>query len=39
MSTLATELEGIDLGDMRLNGRAQRLLGTLGDKPTVGIRG
>jgi hypothetical protein len=37
MSTLAEEFCGIDLGDRRLNRRARRLLGQLGDKPTVSI--
>ena len=37
MSALATELNTIDLGDARLNQRAQRVLGQLGDKPTVSI--
>lgn len=37
MSALATELEGIDLGDRRLNTRARKLIARLGDKPTVSI--
>ena len=37
MSALATELTTIDLGDARLNQRARRVLGQLGDKPTVSI--
>ena len=37
MSALATELDTIDLGDARLNQRSQRVLGQLGDKPTVSI--
>jgi hypothetical protein len=37
MSALAAELEGIDLGDVRLNRRAGKVLAKLGDKPTVSI--
>ncbi len=37
MSALAAELEGIDLGDARLNRRARRLLERLGDKPMPSI--
>jgi hypothetical protein len=37
MSALAAELDGIDLGDLRLNRRARRVLATLGDKPTASI--
>ena len=37
MSALAAELDGIDLGDQRLNRRARRVLAKLGDKPTVSI--
>jgi hypothetical protein len=37
MSALAAELDGIDLGDQRLNRRARRILAKLGDKPTVSI--
>jgi hypothetical protein len=37
MSALAAELDGIDLGDWRLNRRARRVLAKLGDKPTVSI--
>jgi len=37
MSALAAELDGIDLGDQRLNRRARQVLATLGDKPTVSI--
>jgi hypothetical protein len=37
MSALAAELDGIHLGDQRLNRRARRILATLGDKPTVSI--
>jgi hypothetical protein len=37
MSALAAELEGIDLGDRRLNRRARKVLTALGDKPTVSI--
>lgn len=37
MSALAAELEGIDLGDKRLNRRARKLLSRLGDQPTVSI--
>ena len=37
MSALGQEVAGIDLGDARLNRRAQRVLGQLGDKPTVSI--
>ena len=37
MSALAAELTTIDLGDARLNRRAQRVIGQLGDKPTVSI--
>ena len=35
MSALGEELDGIDLGDQRLNRRARRLLERLGDKPLV----
>ena len=37
MSALASELASIDLGDRRLNRRAQQTLEKLGDKPTVSI--
>jgi hypothetical protein len=37
MSALAAELDGVDLGDQRLNRRARRILAKLGDKPTVSI--
>jgi hypothetical protein len=37
MSALAAELDGIDLGDRRLNRRARRVLAKLGDKPTASI--
>jgi hypothetical protein len=37
MSALAAELDGIRLGDQRLNRRARRLLEKLGEKPTVSI--
>ena len=37
MSALASELASIDLGDRRLNRRAQGMLEKLGDKPTVSI--
>jgi hypothetical protein len=37
MSALAAELEGISLGDQRLNRRARGVLETLGEKPTVSI--
>jgi hypothetical protein len=37
MSTLATQMQGIDLGDARRNRRACRVLEQLGDKPTVSI--
>lgn len=37
MSALAAELDGIDLGDQRLNRRARRTLAKLGDKPTLSI--
>jgi hypothetical protein len=37
LGTLDTELAGIDLGDARLNRRAQRVLGQLGAKPSVSI--
>ena len=37
MNALAAELDGIDLGDQRLNRRARRVLATLGDKPTLSI--
>ena len=37
MSALAAELDGIDLGDQRLNRRARRVLAKLGEKPTVSI--
>jgi hypothetical protein len=37
MSALAAELDGIDLGDQRLNRRARRVLATRGDKLTVSI--
>ncbi len=37
MSALVEEFYGIDLGDQRLNRRAQNLLGRLGDKPTASI--
>lgn len=37
MSALAAELGAIDLGDRRLNRRAQRLAQQLGEKPTLSI--
>jgi hypothetical protein len=37
VSALAAELDGIALGDQRLNRRARRVLAALGDKPTQGI--
>jgi hypothetical protein len=37
MSALVAEFEGIDLGDVRLNRRARKVLAKLGDKPTVSI--
>ena len=37
MSALAAEFEDIDLGDVRLNRRARKVLARLGDKPTVSI--
>jgi hypothetical protein len=37
MSALAAELAAIDLGDRRLNHRAQRVAEKLGEKPTVSI--
>jgi len=37
VSALVAELETIKLGDARLNRRAQRVLGQLGDKPTASI--
>jgi hypothetical protein len=37
VSALVAELETIKLGDARLNRRAQRVLGPLGDKPTASI--
>jgi hypothetical protein len=37
MEGLAAELAGIDLGDRRLNRRAQRLVETLGAQPTLSI--
>jgi hypothetical protein len=37
MSALASELDGIDLGDRRLNRRARRLVANLGEKPTLSI--
>jgi len=37
MSALAPELTSINLGDRRLNRRAQRMLEILGNKPTVSI--
>ena len=37
MSALAAELDGIDLGDQRLNRRARRVLAKLGEKPTLSI--
>ncbi len=37
MSALAEELEGIDLGDTRLNRRARHLMQRLGDKPMPSI--
>lgn len=39
MEGLAAELADIDLGDRRLNRRAQRLVATLGNKPTLSIPG
>ena len=35
MNALAAELEAIDLGDVRLNRRARRVLQRLGDKPGI----
>ena len=37
MSALGAEVTSIDLGDRRLNRRAQRMLEILGNKPTVSI--
>ena len=37
MSALAAELKTIDLGDVRRDRRAQRMLGQLGDKPRESI--
>ena len=37
MSALAAELDGIDLGDRRLNRRARRVVAKLGEKPTLSI--
>ena len=37
MSALVAEFEGLDLGDVRLNRRARKVLARLGDKPTVSI--
>ena len=37
MSALAEELGEIDLGDVRLNRRARRVLSKLGEKPTLSI--
>lgn len=37
LGALETELAGIDLGDVRLNRRAQRVLGPLGAKPSVSL--
>ena len=37
MSALAAELEAINLGDVRLNRRAGKVLAKLGDKPTASI--
>lgn len=37
MSALAAELDGIALGDQRLNRRARRVLANLGEKPTLSI--
>jgi len=37
MSALAAELAAIDLGDQRLNRRAEKVLETLGNRPTVSI--
>ena len=37
MSALSEEFYGIELGDQRLNRRAQRLLEQLGNKPLVSI--
>ena len=39
MEGLAAELADIDLGDRRLNRRAQRLVATLGAQPTLSIPG
>uniref|UniRef100_UPI0025E68118 IS4/Tn5 family transposase DNA-binding protein n=1 Tax=uncultured Thiocystis sp. TaxID=1202134 RepID=UPI0025E68118 len=37
LGALDTELAGIDLGDARLNRRAQQVLGQVGAKPSVSI--
>ena len=37
MSALAVEIDGIDLGAVRLNRRARRVLQRLGDKPMLSI--
>jgi hypothetical protein len=37
LGALETELAGIDLGDVRLNRRAQRVLGQLGAKPSLSL--
>jgi len=37
MSALAAEFEGLELGDVRLNRRARKVLARLGDKPTASI--
>lgn len=37
MSALVAELADIDLGDVRLNRRARRVLQRLGEKPTLSI--
>jgi hypothetical protein len=39
MSALVEELEGIDLGDARINRRARRVLSKLGEKPMLSIPG
>ncbi len=39
MSALAEELASIDLGDQRLNRRARKVLGTLGERPNASIPG
>ena len=37
MSALIAEFEGLELGDVRLNRRARKVLARLGDKPTASI--